>query len=188
MPRGRAAQPRQSPGPRQPGIDPVPGGDDAAAAALFTEAIALDPYSAEPHINLGSLLFQRGDLAAAAAQFTEAIRLDPDIGEAYNNLAMLLASCPDPRFRDGPRAIENATRACELTHWSRPDTLDTLAAAHAEVGDFAAAIARQEQAIDMLPDGPRKDDYRTRLALYRAGKPYQSPLHSPSPAPSAPGR
>ncbi len=62
--------------------------------------------------------------------------------------------------------------------WSLPTFFDTLAAAHAEAGDFAAAAASQEKAIAELPDGVEKDDYRTRLALYRAGKPY----HGTSPS------
>jgi Flp pilus assembly protein TadD len=154
------------------------------AAAHYDEAIRLDPDSYEAHIDLGSLLDRRGDHAGAAAHYAEAIRLDPDRGAAYNNLAMLLAACPDPRFRDGPRAVTYATRACELTKWVEPGCLDTLAAAQAEAGDFAAAIARQERAIGLLTDARQADDYRSRLALYRAGRPFRSPPPETTPAAS----
>jgi tetratricopeptide (TPR) repeat protein len=127
------------------------------------------------HINLGSLLSQRGDFAAAADHFAEALRLDPDLAEGYNNLAMLLAAYPDPRFRDGPRAVRYAHNACDLSRWIEPSYLDTLAAAQAETGDFAAAIDRQEHAIALLKDDRQKDDYRSRLALYQARQPYRSP-------------
>ena len=50
--------------------------------------------------------------------------------------------------------------------------LDPLAAACAETGDFDAAVKWEEKAIDLAPDGVKKDDYRARLELYRAGKPY----------------
>ena len=49
-----------------------------------------------------------------------------------NDLAWLLATAPDARFRDGPRAVEHATRACELSGWRDAAALDTLAAAYAE--------------------------------------------------------
>ncbi|MGB6043675.1 MAG: hypothetical protein WBF93_11010, partial [Pirellulales bacterium] len=51
--------------------------------------------------------------------------------------------------------------------------LDTISAAHAEVGDFAGAIGWQEQAIELAPDG-QKAVLRHRLELYRSGKPLRS--------------
>ena len=53
--------------------------------------------------------------------------------------------------------------------------LDTLAAAHAEAGDFAAASEWQDKAIALLSDVREKDDFRSRLALYRARQPFQDP-------------
>jgi hypothetical protein len=90
----------------------------------------------------------------------------------HGNRATLLATCPDARYRDGKVALASATRACELSGWSYPMLLDPLAAAYAETGDFDAAAAFQEKAIGLAPDGVKKDEYRARLALYRAGKPY----------------
>jgi Tfp pilus assembly protein PilF len=149
----------------------------------YGEAIRRDPDYFEPYINLGVLLAQRGDFRGAMAKYQEALRVNPGSAEAYNNLAMILASCPEADFRDGPRAVESATRACELTHWDQPGYIDTLAAAHAEAGDFDAAVKRQVQAISMLGDGPDRDGYRSRLALYRAGKPYRetSPMRPSTP-------
>jgi tetratricopeptide (TPR) repeat protein len=148
-------------------------GDIAAAEHHYAEAMRLDPRSVESHVNLGVLLAGRGDFAAAEAHYAEALRLDPDHAEARNNLAMILAACPDATYRDGPRAIEHATRACELSGWEEPGALDTLAAAYAEAGDFEAAVRWQDRAIGMLADGPVRDRYRSRLALYRAGKPFR---------------
>ncbi len=50
--------------------------------------------------------------------------------------------------------------------------LDNLAAAFAELGDFASAVKWQSKAIEMLNDDKTKDDYRTRLELYERKKPY----------------
>ncbi len=160
-------------------------GDLAEAERHYTEGIRFYPGSPEPHINLGAILAGRGDYAAAAAHYAEALRLDPDHIQARINLARILAACPDARYRDGHRAVACATRACELGGWEEPDALDALAAAYAEGGDFDAAIRWQARAIAMLADGPTRDEYRSRLALYRAGKPYRET--APGRLPTGPG-
>jgi serine/threonine-protein kinase len=81
------------------------------------------------------------------------------------------ATCPDPDVRNGERAKECATRACELTEWSDPGYLDTLAAACAECGDFDEASRWQEKALGMAATPDRAADYRERLDLYRQRKP-----------------
>ncbi len=54
-----------------------------------------------------------------------------------------------------------------------PTIIDTLAAACAEAGDFDQAMRRQGQAIELLTDAKKKEDYATRLKLYRERKPYR---------------
>jgi tetratricopeptide (TPR) repeat protein len=155
-------------------------GQSEEAVALYRQAIRLTPDDVEAHINLGAALAGQGRFEEAATHYAEAIRLDPDSVEAYNNRAMLLAACPDAKYRDGQRAIESATRACELTGWKLSNCLDTLAAAYAEAGDFDAAVTWQMTAIETQTDERAKDDYRSRLAVYRARTPYRqaSPGHS----------
>ena len=63
-----------------------------------------------------------------------------------------MAACPEAKYRDGRKAVESATRACELTEWKRSEFLDTLAAAYAESGDFDAAVTWQMRAIGFLTD------------------------------------
>jgi protein O-mannosyl-transferase len=134
------------------------------------------------HDNLAIVLNREGQFDRAAAHFAEAARLNPNDGYVCNNHAMMLASCPDANCRDGKKAVEAATRACELTRWKNPDFLDTLAAAYAETGDFDAAIKWETTAIEILTDERSRETFHTRLVLYEARKPYREPFRGPAPA------
>jgi tetratricopeptide (TPR) repeat protein len=101
---------------------------------------------------------------------------DPKTLEAMNSLAWLWATCPEAEFRDGAKAVEYATGACEGTNWENQAYVDTLAAACAEAGDFEAAVKWQEKAIDLLTDEEPPESlagYEERLKLYQSGKPYR---------------
>ncbi|MHC4083724.1 MAG: protein kinase domain-containing protein [Planctomycetota bacterium] len=97
----------------------------------------------------------------------------------FNRLALFQATFPSAEFRDGAKAVENATKACELRNWKNHEYIGTLAAAYAETGDFDSAVKWQKEAIDLLPEYQSswwRAEYQSRLKLYRAGKPYrQSP-------------
>ena len=93
-----------------------------------------------------------------------------------NRLAWLQATCPAAEFRDGAKAVENATKACELTNWKNPGYLNVLAAAYSEAGDFDAAVKWQKEAIDLLTEEQPswwRADFQARLKLYQSSKPYR---------------
>jgi serine/threonine-protein kinase len=77
--------------------------------------------------------------------------------------------------RNGAKAVENATRACELTNWKNAWYVATLAAAYAEVGDFDSAIKWQKKAIDLLTEEEEElqAGFEVQLTLYQSGKPYR---------------
>ena len=81
---------------------------------------------------------------------------------------------PDVQVRNGPRAVELAERACQLTEWKTAFFLGTLAAAYAEAGQFADAAATAERARNRAqPDKLEAVAKRNGelLELHRAGKP-----------------
>ncbi len=53
--------------------------------------------------------------------------------------------------------------------------LDTLAAAYAEAGQFAKAVAAQKEAMALLQNQKSKDDFASHLKLYEANTPYRTP-------------
>ncbi len=115
-------------------------------------------------------MFDQGKYDRALVDFSESIQLDPEDAYALRAMATILTTCPNDRFRDGKRAVELATKACELRGWMDGDDIDTLAAAYAQAGDFQSAVKWQEKALELTP--AKKDDYRSRLNLYKSGNPY----------------
>ena len=116
-----------------------------------------------------------GKFAEAITDYEAALRIDPNHARALNHLAWLRAACSKAEFRDGAKAIENATKACELTDWKKVGYVGILAAAYAEAGDFDAAVERQKKAIDLLTEDQEelRADFEERLKLYQSGKPYR---------------
>jgi tetratricopeptide (TPR) repeat protein len=139
------------------------------------QAIGLDPSReiAWVHSLRGSARKSLHQYDKALADYDEAIRLNDKMAAPYNQRAWLRAACPDPKYRDGRKAVESATRACELTSWTNTHYLDTLAAACAEAGDFASAIKWQEKAVGLpAKDDPRRTTFDSRVALFEAKMPY----------------
>ncbi|MYE83349.1 MAG: hypothetical protein F4X36_16225 [Gammaproteobacteria bacterium] len=88
---------------------------------------------------------------------------------AQNAAAWILATSRRDAVRNGPLALHLAERAVEQAEDA--DTLDTLAAALAEEGDFARAIASQRLALERIDvDDRRRGELLARLASYEAGR------------------
>jgi tetratricopeptide (TPR) repeat protein len=147
-------------------------GDYAAAIEDYSQAIELFPDYAAAFANRGYARKQLREFGATIEDYEKALRIEPDSPGAGNDLAWLLATCGDAQFRDPPRAVELATRACDLTQHQSADLLDTLAAAHAAAGDFDAAVSRAEQALARAGANP-PPALAERLALYRTRQAYR---------------
>ncbi len=146
------------------------------AVRQFEEVVRLKPDHAGARNNLAISCKKLGRVGEAITHYREAIRLEPDVLEPLNNLAWLLAAYPDPRFRNGPEAMQLATRACELTQYRNPVPLATLAAAYAETGRFDEAVSFAEQAQDLArgSQGPLATRLEAMLEAFRAGHPYHA--------------
>jgi tetratricopeptide (TPR) repeat protein len=144
------------------------------AIADHTEAIRLAPRQAFAYGMRGYAQLHKGASGKAAADFAAAARLEPKNFFAHEALARVLATSPEAKVRDGKRALEHATRACELSGWKHALCVDTLAAAHAECGNFKEAVRWQKKALELGHGSEElKRLARQRLELYEQGKPYR---------------
>jgi tetratricopeptide (TPR) repeat protein len=126
-----------------------------------------------------------GQFKEAKQSIDEALKAGPLSAGSCNGLAWLHATCWEDSIRDGKKAIELATKACELSESKIPTYFDTLAAAHAESGQFDDAIKWQKKAVEHPEafDTAEFEKVKQRLKLYEARKPY----HEPKPEPTKPG-
>jgi tetratricopeptide (TPR) repeat protein len=149
-------------------------GEYDRAIADCDRAIKLAPKYTKAYSNRGFAWRNKKQYDRAIADYNEAIKIDPKFAAAYSNLAWLQATCPDARFRDGPKAFEYANRAYQLSGGKDPNPIDTLAGAYAENDDFEKAKQWQAKAIELSTNERAKEDFRSRLKLYEQGKPYRT--------------
>jgi tetratricopeptide (TPR) repeat protein len=113
-----------------------------------------------------------GEHAKAVKDFEKALMLEPEDTLVLNNFAWVLATSPEDDVRDGKRAVELATKAVELTDEKEAHILSTLAAAHAETGDFDAARKWSQKSVDMN-DPEHAEQLAKELASYQEDKPWR---------------
>jgi len=142
------------------------------AISQYTKAIQQDDTDHRSYYWRGQAHEQLKEYGSASADFSKAALLQPTNANYQNELAWLLATAPSALHRDGRRAVATATKACELTELKNAMYLDTLAAAFAEAGDFVKARQYQLDAWKLCEE-KHKEDFQSRLVLYRADKPYR---------------
>jgi tetratricopeptide (TPR) repeat protein len=141
------------------------------AIAHYRRALEINPQMVEAHVNLGNALQHQGDHSSAVRQWCAAIHLQPNVISIsiLNQTAWILATCGDATARNGAQAVELAERAAGLTARRDPAILDTLAAAYAETGRFAAAVQTAQQSLAIAQHNPTLAEKITnRIKLYQS--------------------
>ena len=141
------------------------------AIAQWQKALAIRPRDAEAHRNVAGALRKQGNVKGAIAEYEQVLNIMPEDSVALNNLAWILATSSDTSMRDGTRAVMLAVRAVQVSGGRDPNFVRTLAAARAEVGQFAEAVAAAD-AAKALASTQSMPGLASRLeeeiALYRA--------------------
>jgi hypothetical protein len=128
------------------------------------------------HYTEGNALLQKGRIFEALLHYREALLVNYDVPEVLTRVAWILATQPNPQFRDGEQAMKLASRAADLTQRRDPVVLDALAAAYAETGRFTEAIATAKKARELALSAGNTDLAEAalrRLREYEAGRPFR---------------
>jgi tetratricopeptide (TPR) repeat protein len=158
-------------------------GDVAAALEDCSSALLIGGLNEQTRLLRALLYMQQADYPHAREDFEQLLAGGSEFATpARIQLAWLLATCPEDKLRDGPRASRLAHEA--IARATAPDAtaLDALGAASAELGDFASALDAAHQAIAATSPSQTKQltSRRDRVALYLRAQPFRLP------APEAP--
>jgi len=138
----------------------------------FQKALSIQPDYIAASNDLGVLFASKGEIKEAIAAWQQSLSFDPENADAANNIAWVRATAADPDLRDGREALELAQRALR-GGGENAVVLRTLAAAQAENGQFAKAIAtcqRGEQLAQKNGDRAMVESLRDCIESFRRGE------------------
>ncbi|MEM8668518.1 MAG: tetratricopeptide repeat protein [Planctomycetota bacterium] len=158
------------------------------AIEIYTDLLDKDPNNASILRSRGDTRLNVGDHVKAIKDYEDAIKilgdvdaeskdavLKAEVAGIYNNLSWVLATSPEDDIRDGKRALEFGEKAAKLSEYKEPHILSTLAAAHAESGDFEKAIEWSDKAVKLAKEVEHEqlEQLEDELKSYRDGKPWR---------------
>ncbi|HTL55039.1 MAG TPA: tetratricopeptide repeat protein [Candidatus Limnocylindrales bacterium] len=149
-------------------------GETEEAITHFERAVEIRPTSAHAHNNLANAYRMTARAREAAEHYEASLKIEPGNVSTRNNLAFLLATSADASVRNGPRAVELAEQARQVTAGKNPIVLATLAAAYAETDRFGDAIKTVEFALQLAAaqtNSPFMQALQAQLELYLKGVP-----------------
>jgi Flp pilus assembly protein TadD len=159
---------------RELGMELLAERDFAKAAVHLRYRVKRRPDDVMAQTALGMALDKQGDPHSALLQYMKVLAFSPNIPPALNNAAWIRATAADASLRDGEEAVRLAERLCRLS--ATPFDLDTLAAAYAEAGRFAEAVATAEKALGAAAAAGNETlatKIGRRLELYRRGEAFR---------------
>ncbi len=148
------------------------------AIAQYQKAIALQPRFVEAYNDLAFAFTQKKMAADAIDNFEKALKLDSRYMPAEVNLAWLLATWPEPSFRDGNRAVILAEDGNNVVGGNNPQILRILAAVYAEAGRFSEARSAAQKALALATAQSNTvliQQLPKEIALYQNNSPYHTP-------------
>lgn len=144
-------------------------GDYKKAIADFSSAIKIYDRYIEALGNRSFAYRKSGETAKAIADLEAAIQKAPLAYQPINDLAWIYATAKSKKVRNGKKAVELATKACEMTQYKDWNTLDTLAAAYAADKDFKSASQWVATAIENAPED-QHEGLKTHQKLFKSKK------------------
>jgi tetratricopeptide (TPR) repeat protein len=135
----------------------------------YSKTIELDPRDAGARFCRGQAYYSLGQHGKALADYSKAIQLDPIHASVHNGLAWMLATCPDPKFRDPRGAVALAKKAVELAP-KDGNNWNTLGTARYRAAKWKAAIEALKQSMKLRSGGNSFDWFFLAMAHWRLDK------------------
>jgi tetratricopeptide (TPR) repeat protein len=147
-----------------------------ASLVQYEEAVTINPRAAQARLGYATALVGLRRHQKARDWLADAMKQYPDQPEFAHALARLLATAPDDRVRDGPRAMSIVQ---ELFKTQKTTQLgETMAMTLAELGDYKEAAAIQRGVMAAARDAGFNDVVKrmtANLRLYEQRRPSRTP-------------
>jgi tetratricopeptide (TPR) repeat protein len=137
------------------------------------KALQIQPDYVAASNDLGVLFASKGSIREAIAAWRQTLSFDSDNADAANDIAWVRSTAVDADLRDGAEALELVQRAIR-GGGENPVVLRTLAAAQAESGQFAQAVATAERGETLAGkrgDRAMAESLRSCAETFRRGEP-----------------
>lgn len=140
----------------------------------YNAALDVNHKSVDIYVARGIAYYQIKEYEKALNDFVDGVNVGPNNFEALNQLAWMLSVCPDEKYRNGEKAIKTAQKAVDL--YPSLNTLDTLACATAETGEFEKAVTLQKRIISLAKDRQMKipSEYLSKLESYEKNQAWRA--------------
>ena len=142
------------------------------AINIYDSILAEDAENTVARRVRADALLSIGKQVEAIADYETILDRDPEATAVMNNLAWVLSTSHDGQLRDGVRAIQIATKACQITKYKQPHMLSTLASAYAEAGDFESAVKWSSMSVE-LDEGLLKEELQKELESFQNRRPWR---------------
>jgi tetratricopeptide (TPR) repeat protein len=119
----------------------------------YSALLHLDPNMADARLldvrlMRAIILRLKAEWKESLVDFDTLLKQNPKHERALVERALLRACCPDEKFFDAKRAVEDATEACRLSNWKNAEFLHILGVASAAAGDFKKALEWERKALE----------------------------------------
>jgi tetratricopeptide (TPR) repeat protein len=146
------------------------------AVAEYDRAIQCDSENVGAVTRRALTKARSGDYESGSKALQQAVKTFPGLVQSHLSWAWFLATCPEIKYRNGSTARHEAQLAVDYSARD-PYTLDTLAAACAEAGNFQEAEKVEGEALQKLPPlAPGRAEVEQRRTDFAAGNPIRERL------------
>ncbi|WP_300463135.1 M48 family metallopeptidase [Desulfobacula sp.] len=136
--------------------------DNFIAEKILFQQLDVDPENSDLYAVVGDYYYNKKNYEKAIDSYENVLRVDPENVHALNNLSWLFATCPEPGYRNGKKALEYASRA--LTQKKDAFVFDTYAEALFVNNDIPNAVTAAREARRRSTD--KKAYYENQLQRF----------------------